>query len=451
MATTDITLTLPTDRVACVDWIKEQPPEIVADLLEATEVLFTTIATATQHSPADVVRAHTEEVRRLRATHDATLAEVRASVEKKCAADAAKRLAVLETQLHASRTQVECAQTALADVEARLTHQQALQEKNEIHMQKMVEAATSSMTDLRTQYEARIAAETTLHTQTVERLQLEIARESAKRIDDAHLVKTVHAELQLGTLTHAADNGAYERYEWKHAPAVGPDVHAIVRVKRAPGSSDEDAVGDVADANAVLMISLADRYEGRPKIVVEMHDSVPVLWASRNVDDALSAATLVEVAFTTFAHVWGHLSINTDAASMREAMAFIETATREAERMGGCLAAIDGATDTIRTNATHLRKSRDRILGYRFRAIEHEERVVETSDRSFKEHLQVALAAYYTKRKRYTTKLTDLGISVSKEHEAAALRVLAAVVEDMKSSKYRSGAVQRGEKRKGGE
>ena len=130
-------------------------------------------------------------------------------------------------------------------------------------------------------------------------------------------VRQVHDAMNLGTLADTSHQRApgFADATWAHAPPGGaPPISALVEIKfAATGDSahgvdkflrDLDVGVRTARVNAALYLSLIDRIGGRPVLQLETVHGVPVLWASRGAHDELSAASLVELAFTAFAAAW---------------------------------------------------------------------------------------------------------------------------------------------------
>jgi hypothetical protein len=88
-----VTLAVPAGRQGCVAWLKTQTPERTADLLEAVESLYGTVATI---SATELERAHAKEVEGLRSQHEAKLHELAAAhVEERTRIEAANETVVL--------------------------------------------------------------------------------------------------------------------------------------------------------------------------------------------------------------------------------------------------------------------------------------------------------------------------------------------------------------------
>jgi hypothetical protein len=130
-------------------------------------------------------------------------------------------------------------------------------------------------------------------------------------------VANVFARLQLGEWQddHASkeDGFADALWTWQASPTT-PALSCLVEVKYvaelhtqhdiAKFHRDLQAAARNNRANAGLFISLARHYPGKPSLQLTMEHGLPVCWASRNDDDPLPAASLVQLAFQAMATAW---------------------------------------------------------------------------------------------------------------------------------------------------
>ena len=521
MTTSTIAFTVPADRAACGAWLAQQTPSTIADVLEATEMLYTTVASVTQQTPAEIVRAHTQEVQRLRAAHAEEVrrltAELTPVIAEQCAMEATRKrdemgarhaseVSLLETQLRDRHADVAHTKSVLEDMHARVVHErdilkdevdvlkggearrledrvaavraecdsvlsskEALHHKNAENLQRLTEEVRANATSERARHEAeactlrgavarkeeelREARDTTFA--RMETLLGALTGNSARKGDVGETyVKSVLSELHLGTLTHTGKVRAsgFADFAWEYAPPTGaPRVRGIVEVKFSlSGTRERDVLKfheDVREAahtgraNLALYLSLVDRVEGRPKLSIEMLHGIPVMWVGRNADDDLSARSLVEMAFSTFAHVWPQLARPQDdaASTLRELCAYVHDSVAAYEKMDAQLKAIEKANETIRANAAQLRLGRDRLLSgaYQFRA----KHAVAPSPEAatFRAEVAERTRDFYARKKRYPVRVEDLDFPASEE----AACVLQQVVEALKTDRYKQGARKR--------
>lgn len=512
-----VSLVVPKDRTECATWLATQSPETVADMLEATEVLFSTVSAVTQQTPLDIVRAHNQELGRLRKMQademSRVTSEIRDTIYQQCTEEADVRhrnhQALLESQLKEAREQIaqtqsifetekrtnedihERAQCNLAkerdsykreldnikstmatydsdlqrryeakvsDLKEEFEKRQTLQKESyvqgETHLKAMLDEVRRNAEATRAHDERRIEMETMRYEQVAKQLEEAVNKHkeeihhlqsntfarvetifgslcgnSAKKGDlGEDYIKMVHSELQLGTLkkTGRIRCAGYADATWEHAPAKGPPMNGIVESKFSlQGNSNRDVhkfLEDVREAsqtgraNLALYISLVDRVEGKPKISIEVVHGIPVMWAGRNVDDDISARSLIEMAFTTFAHVWAQIAMRdeTDVDDvMKEVHAFVNQQIVECERMEAQLKIIEKATESIRTSTFHVRTSRDRMLGaaHQFRA-KHDD-VTGPVDNTIEHLVSEAVQNYYQDKKRYPKLVSDLSLNLA--------------------------------------
>lgn len=532
-----VSFKVPKSRVGCSKWLSEQTPDTIADVLEATEILYTTVSAVTQQTPSDIVRAHTQEVNRLRGAHaeemQRIVAELTPSIQEQCTMESTRvvkdmkerhlsEVALLEAQLRERHADLERTKSVMEEMHTRTcddlsrerdhykeeldkikgivaTHEadvtrrvdervaamrveferdiagkELLFHKNETNMQLLMEEmkqGTEARVERdRTQYEGKIR----LLEETVERRDAElrevqsttvarvetlfnslVGNSSRKGDVGESFVKTIFGELQLGTLTHVGKVKCtgFADYLWEFVGGNAPPLRVIVEIKFSmSGNSTRDVAkfhDDVREAahtgraTAGLYLSLVDRVEGKPKLSIETVHGVPVLWAGRNVDDDLSARSLVEMAFTTLAHVWPQMCAAPDEdVALREATAYVSQSISVFEKMDAHLKAIEKANETVRTNVAQVRVARDRALAtaYQFRSRHDTGPVID--DASLRSEITEKMREYYTRTKRYATSLDVLGLE-NVGNEDIAKMILQQVIEGMKTQKYRQGQRKR--------
>lgn len=512
--TTTVSFTVPRCRAAAGSWLRDQPHDTVANVLDATELLYGTVATASSLQTAvttDLVRNHAAEVQRLRVEHaeelQKAISELRPAVEEQCAktakvelenvkvrhaaemervqerqarayqdlqsdrdayqADADKMrgsLAMREANVREVRE--EAAERVRVEYEARLAQQKELHDKSESYqkelMQEVQAHASSALKDVREELARKDREMREMQSTAIARVETlfgSLVGNSAKRGDLGEgFVKLVHSELQLGTLSRTArlKCTGFADFAWEMIPPSGPIINGIVEVKF---SLQGNAVRDVhkfcedvreaaqtGRANMAVYLSLVDRVDGRPKISMEVMHGIPVLWVGRNVDDDLSARSLVELAFTTCAHVWSQVALRdadeTDAV-LKRVHDMVSMQIGELEKMDAHLRVIEKACESIRAGAVGLRAMRDRVLGaaHQFR-VQHDGTIA-PDDASFRHEVSEAVRAFYTKRKRYARTASDLGLVVPAHHASDADGIVASVVKQLKSEKYSEAANKR--------
>jgi hypothetical protein len=320
--TATVSLVVPRERENCATWLQSQPPPVVADLLECTEVLATTVSAASQQCSSEIVRSHIQEIQRLRESHDANLKavvdEMRASVQAQAARETQLTLddqmarhksevALLQTQVAAAREDVDRAHASFeerksrllekhkrehADVVAELDsykeqlkklHADPLLERERETVQRVTAAFQQAEERLEQKCEARYAQQLAdakaeiehLRSTTygrVESLFGSLCGNSAKKGDiGEEFVAMVHSGMQLGTLTSTGrvQCPGYADHAWDYAPSKGPPIRGIVEVKFSQSADSKRDVQKFKDdvreaaltgrANVALYLSLTDR------------------------------------------------------------------------------------------------------------------------------------------------------------------------------------------------
>jgi hypothetical protein len=320
--TTTVSLVVPREREGCVTWLQSHPPAVVADLLECTEVLATTMGAASQQCSSELVRSHLLEIQRLRESHDANLNtvvdEMRTSVQTQSAremqltlqANTARHqseVALLQSQVVAAREDVDRAHTSFEEQKARLLdkhkheradvvaelesykdqlkklHTDPLLERERETVQRVTAAFQQAEERLEQKYEARYAQQLADAKAEVEHLRNttygrveslfgSLCGNSSKKGDiGEEFVAMVHSAMQLGTLTSTGrvQCPGYADHTWHYASPKGPPIRGIVEVKFSQSADSKRDVQKFKDdvreaaltgrANVAIYLSLTDR------------------------------------------------------------------------------------------------------------------------------------------------------------------------------------------------
>lgn len=192
------------------------------------------------------------------------------------------------------------------------------------------------------------------------------------------LVKQIHDTLNLGVLqgnSHTRSPGVAD-FTWSYTPPG--DVRAVSALVENKFSHSGDSTCDVdkfmrdvdvavraGRVNAALYLSLIRRVAGRPKLSVDMVHGVPVMWASRDASDDMSAASLVEVAFSAFAATWPMLCGRDDDSAnvaLQKVSALLNAQVDEYARLEPRITFLEKTSNQMRSEAVLLRKSRDTLV-----------------------------------------------------------------------------------------
>lgn len=300
MTTVDVSLTIPADQTHCAKWIQTQTPHVVAHILAAAEHTYDLIHT---HGPVDQQNNQTRflkaEIARLTQEHE---------TQRQYAADQHTQ----HMQKHEADRQKEMQQIR-ADGAQRYTEMHTI-------MQKQMEDLHAQRDKLQNDLQ---------HLQTVQKQEMDkrhseitavMQRLTGNSATIGHIGETfvfdVHAAMQIGTLTRNANARIPGKADatWRYGDIVcliedkfGKSADDSARLKDGDIEKfEKDVKCAVAQGriNAALIISLEKRIPGRPQIAVDVSLGVPTVWASRNFSDAISARSLVELAFRTMVEVF---------------------------------------------------------------------------------------------------------------------------------------------------
>jgi len=244
-----------------------------------------------------------------------------------------------------------------------------------------------------------------------------------------NLVRYVHERLERGTLedcTHVKASG-FADYTWEWAPPDCARITCLVEVKNSRNcdkardlnkfSLDVREGSQTQRINAAMFISLVDRVAGKPRVSIELVHGVPTMWASRQPDDDISPAALVELAFVTFAGCWPLLangqSRGEDAtahAALQAVAGCLKTQVAEFQRLQPRIDSMQDAADRILREVTHMRRIRDDLMqGARAMRLKLPDAVADEEDVDLVAHIETAVRDYRTRhRDRYPKEVADL-------------------------------------------
>jgi hypothetical protein len=258
-----------------------------------------------------------------------------------------------------------------------------------------------------------------------------------------NFVKLVHDELRLGVLhatSHARRPGVCDHL-WARAAcgdAAAPLAVMVETKYAARGDTTEDVEKFLRDVdagvrtgarNGAIYLSLCGPIAGRARIDVEKVHGVPVLWASRADDDALSARSLVELAFHAFASMWPLLHRAEDAAHrelLPELRASLQRQLEHAHALEPSIRFLEATSEQTRREAEALRKKQKKMVteltNLQARHAELSMAVVATDDDALVAAATGAIRAHHKRRGRYAKTIDDVGKEDLDDSTRASLR-----------------------------
>lgn len=333
------------------------------------------------------------ELARVRTGADASLEEQRARMEGD--ADALRgRLGEATREAEALRTEQTLFRAKVrTEADARRAEDKVVHDESAAQMRALyesrLEAQTALVDHLRQQHKdetARLAAraqeeETRRESQyaRVEQVLSSLTGSSQRRgALGEELVKQVHDALNLGLYTKNAHQrtSGFGDATWTYTPpGGGRPLTALAEVKLSHSADSANDVEkfhkdlDVAvrgqRVNAALYLSLVSRLGGRPRVDLEIVHGIPVLWASRAADDDLSAAALVEMAFTFFAVAWPVLCAREEGDdgdfALRQVVVLLNTQLDDVAKLDPRITFLERTSEAMRREATLLRKTRESL------------------------------------------------------------------------------------------
>ena len=420
METTDVVLRVPAARVGCAQWLQDQPPDAVADVLGTCKMVHDTMLLRARHGDAatvDEARALQQEVSRaehriveLREEHARKLTACRAEAcgELDLALEEQKTLLARKYQHtiheleHSINQQNEELQRLrgneavfrqqLVDDYERKLGEKVLQ-RDEMHA-KEVELLHSSMDSMDALRRERDEYIRTMHAeheskyavqyQHMEKLvrSLTGTTTAVGRMGE-RFVDSIHSKMELGMYIDDSHNRqvGYADGTWEYDTEAGkivclcevkygfPDqtetqLHGIKDIEKF--QHDVRAAVDQGRVNAAIMFSLEKRISGKPHLAIEVKLGVPTIWASRDADDVLPASLLVQLAFRTMVQIWPCLlhTQGGESLTLLPAMAAninqqLEVYARMDKQINGY---VDQANRMIRS-ANDMRKQLNLLIG----------------------------------------------------------------------------------------
>ncbi len=399
---TTVSLHVPLGREDCVEWLTQQPPETIATLLETTRAVHTLVSSTAQNHSQDVQRALQELRPVLEAQCERKLDALREHHETE--------LTLLNSKLAHSKHDVE---RILKDLDAAMDTNAKLQSERAIFQTSVRDENDARLSQIQSDSTERAQQQTTLYEQQVQHLKTLLDEERARNTAlqegpvtkmetlmaslcgssqrrgeiGEQFVKQVHDGMELGVFT----NNSHQRRPgiadgtWNYAPSHFPTpLTVLCEIKFAKaGDTTEDVEKFLRDLdvaarakriNGALYLSLIGPIAGKKKLSLELIHGVPVLWASRSVNDDLSAWSLVELAFLSFASAWPMMHASSSTKSdgdmndnsylndfIQQASVLLQTHLDEYAKLEPRIAFLERTSEQMRKEAVLLRKSRDNL------------------------------------------------------------------------------------------
>ena len=190
-------------------------------------------------------------------------------------------------------------------------------------------------------------------------------------------VDEVFAEMEIGVLTDVSRKqreGFADRF-WRHdfhnASQI-PGVRALVEIKHVNNLHSQQDIEkfnkDVKSGveqnriNCAIMLSLTSRIHGSKQISLSFVDGIPVLRASRSINDSLSPMSLVRMAFLTVVEVWPYLASNksrNEDLIIDTISTFLDSQLKRVDKLQPQIDFLEKTGAQMQKEASSLRKTRD--------------------------------------------------------------------------------------------
>lgn len=416
MSTVTVALPIPQNRKGVEKWILTQNPNIIADILEHSEFIFSAVTQAHQSKEIqDIIEKKDKEIELL-ITSKAELREKIAQEEKMLYENSQKEhtlaISTHHQQISMMNNQLSVLQNQLLDTQGQRDN--AHRKNEQLHEEKLkllnecnskIEALTKSLCGT----SANIGA----------------VGES--------FVRHKMSSMNLGTYEDDSGNknAGFADGTWKYiydSPNI-PQISCLVEVKnkkkmeKGPDFDkfekiDVPAAHNAGRINMAMFISLVERVTGKEWIVLDTKLGVPTLWISRNEEDCISAETLIDVAFRTMFNIWPTISKqnHTDVEStLHKVSIHIETQLHELENMLKNINDIEKAGHSLIKKAATMKKIGENMENNLHTIRMSDSRLAVNSQNELHDFwanegciLLEKLRDYYTDKKRHATRVEDL-------------------------------------------
>ena len=330
--TDEIRVLVPRGEALCAAWLQAlQPPE-AARALRACEALLgcagRSLTSGAAESAEEARRGRQQELEALRAACQQQAGEreaAQAAEHLRAVHTAAAQRRALQDELQAQRDQraeavaSECrAQLDLMrrHAEERLAEARECQARAERRYDEERQRGRDQADRLSAEHAEALQGVVREQQQCLATLSGRAAPALMGRMGE-HLVSRTVAGMSLGAMTDTSTTKGRGDALWECAER---GLRCLVEVKYVQNPAGLHSKKDLAkfwqdlDAgvrstrvNAGILVSLATRIAGTDRIHISMRAGTPVLQASRDPDDALSAVQLVELGFRAMAVVWDAL------------------------------------------------------------------------------------------------------------------------------------------------
>ena len=193
---------------------------------------------------------------------------------------------------------------------------------------------------------------------------------------DERYVDDVFSDMEIGVLmdmNRKQKEGFVDRL-WQYDFQVShiPGIQALVEIKHVSNvhnqqdieNFDKDVKSGVEQnrINCAIMLSLTSRIHGSKQISLKFMDGIPILRASRNVNDLLSPISLIRIAFLTVVEVWPYLTSNesrNEDLIMDNVSAFLDSQLKRVENLQPQIDFMEKTGAQMQKQASSLRMTRD--------------------------------------------------------------------------------------------
>ena len=450
-------LAIPTSRVDSVgiQWLRNQPPDVVADALDCA---YTVFVTAPSFRPAAGTDAETQEQLKLLqqendALHEAkqkAVHEVKVNTEARCKNKfdltlqmKEDEIAVIRAQLNELRKQEQDHLENVRDQEQERARVQLAEtaKRYTIELQHAKQAETSALEALQKQKEFAQATIDQVRTECLMKSEenAKLITESIAKLTSTHgkgvvgenIAMSVFSELdnygELSDTRHDTSTGC-EDYLWEQRGSDGIEtLRCSVEIKNTMKIHNKHdiekhltRVQEAARAgkiNAALFLSLRCKIPHTRAVAIKRVAGIPVLYVS-GLD--LTPVQVVEIGFRVMAQIWSAMPAGSPSIDLPDQDSLFNSVAELIGKQLNHLTQLNGLIDEAERHANAQLKNASKLHKLRQEFLAEITNIQSThdiwsvssqrlSDPIDYEALEYAVAQYHEKNKRYPKNEAQLG------------------------------------------
>lgn len=362
---------LPRDKKHHADWLLQQSPDDVATLMQMAPYIKTTLDKGI--SDVEMARQIEIEVEKARKAHES-------------------ELSIIETYKDTLQSQLDDTKEYYADKLSELQRElTSLKEKDgerssveSTIKETLTNTANEEVKELRTKID-QMNKEYKQDLQSIMDQHMEalggLTGPRRGVVGEVLLQRVFNTQVEVGKLvnnTNKPDRG-WADFRWRAVAVAHPDIppiDATIEAKWVTKLGNQKDIGkfenDVSacaangSRNAAMLISLSKRIDGCNIIDVKISEyGLPILRASRDEDDAISADALIKLAFQTFLQIWPFIATqrqNKDTMMAEKVIQFLNKQLDSIRKSQSKIEAMHNAGAKLQRDANAMKAEQEQMM-----------------------------------------------------------------------------------------